>query len=162
MELLVVISIIMILMGLSFVGVRMAKEAAAKSKTNAIIHQVAAALEQYRLVNGKYPEGGDFATYLGSNPKFDGVSDWTSIGNILVDSLNTAGQSFKKPLVDGWKHPLRYRPARYLPYDATAAVDIDKDDPPGRDSFQLWSMGPNNQDQGGTADSDDLTSWPKK
>lgn len=57
---------------------------------------------------------------------------------------------------------LRYRPARYFRFDSTAKNVIDQDDPPGRDSYQLWSCGRDGIDQYGAKDSDDITSWEKR
>jgi type II secretory pathway pseudopilin PulG len=60
----------------------------------------------------------------------------------------------------------RYRPARFYPLpDQTAGnpaqVIIDSYDPPCPDSYQLWSVGPNNRDEFGEAGSDDLKNWKK-
>ncbi len=55
----------------------------------------------------------------------------------------------------------RYRPSRYYRFDGSNGADvprIDSDDPPGRDSYQLWSCGRDGIDQFG-AKSDDITSW---
>ena len=57
---------------------------------------------------------------------------------------------------------LRYRPSRYFRFDANATNVIDQDDPPGRDSYQLWSCGRDGIDQFGAKASDDMTSWEKR
>jgi len=57
---------------------------------------------------------------------------------------------------------LRYRPARYYPFTAGAARLVDGDDPPGSDSYQLWSSGRNGLDEQGEYGTDDLTSWVKR
>ena len=168
MELLVVISIIMILMGMLFAGISLAKEAATRAKSQATLQQLRAALESYRQTSGKYPEGGTGGTFdsiLGANPIYINIStpNWEAINIELIRLFKEVGVSdFKSPQLDGWKKPFHYRPARYLPFDPAAVEDIDKDDPPGRDSYQLWSMGKNLTDDAGRSGSDDLTSWTSK
>jgi hypothetical protein len=70
-------------------------------------------------------------------------------------------------ILDGWKQPLHYRPAKFYRYEpastATASTAfIDRDDPPSRDSYQLWSTGSDKTDNGGAKDSDDMTTWEKR
>jgi type II secretory pathway pseudopilin PulG len=177
MELLVVISIIMILMGMLFAGISLAKEAAARSKTQATMSQLVAACESYRQVNGKYPQNTESSTTLAkgfndanafgtsvpyNKPYNDPSLDWKYINGALVSALNAAGESFKDPVLDAWKMPIRYRPAFYYPYSTTANVAvIDSENPPNRDNFQLWSIGKDKIDQGGELNSDDITSWVK-
>ncbi len=166
MELLVVISIIMILMGMLFAGISLAKEAATRTKSQATLQQLRAALESYRQTSGKYPEGGTtFDQLFSGNPRYDAISsgDWQLINEKLISLFKEVGVSdFKSPQLDGWKKPFHYRPARYLPYDNSAIEEIDKDDPPGRDSYQLWSTGKDLKDEAGRPGSDDLTSWVNK
>ena len=167
MELLVVISIIMLLMGMLFAGIRLAKDAATRAKSQATLDQLRSALESYRQTSGKYPEGGIvFDGLFTGNPKYDDASlkgNWVAINVELIRCFKDTGVSdFKSPQLDGWKQSFHYRPALYLPYDKTAAEEIDKEDPPGRDSYQLWSVGKNLIDDAGRDGSDDLTSWPKK
>ena len=177
MELLIVISIIMLLMGMLFAGIRMAKDAAARAKTQSTISQLVAACENYRQVNGKYPEGtvanppilqrgfNDDPQAFGLGPynqpytAFE--SKWDYINGALVDALNQAGESFKAPVLDAWKKPIQYRPARYYPYISAAPVRIDGEEPPNRDSFQMWSIGKDKTDNAGELSSDDVTSWTK-
>jgi type II secretory pathway pseudopilin PulG len=175
MELLVVISIIMILMGMLFAGISLAKESAARAKTQATMTQLVAACESYRQVNGKYPQNTEssatlakgfndadaFGTSVPYNKPYNDPSlDWKYINGALVSALNAAGESFKDPVLDAWKMPIRYRPAFYYPYLTTSgAARIDGENPPNRDSFQLWSIGKDKIDQGGDSNSDDLVSW---
>lgn len=177
MELLVVISIIMILMGMLFAGIRLAKEAAARAKTQATMSQLVAACESYRQTNGRYPENTDTnppTITIGFNdnlafgaaasytqPYSNWAANWGNINIALICALNLAGESFKAPVNDAWKMPIHYRPARYYPYITGSTTPIDSDEPPGRDSFQMWSMGKNKTDEGGLVTSDDITSWTK-
>ena len=171
MELLVVISIIMLLMGMLFAGIRMAKDSAARAKTQSTISQLVAACENYRQVNGKYPEGTVLLELeFGPSPyskvytpasKTFATMNWESVNLALVDALNQAGESFKPPVLDAWKKPIQYRPARYYPYISAAPVRIDGEDPPNRDGFQMWSIGKDKIDNAGELTSDDVTSWTK-
>jgi prepilin-type N-terminal cleavage/methylation domain-containing protein len=180
MELLVVIGIIGILAGMVFAGVQVAKASSLKTKTTSILSQVSSALNSYRLLNGSYPDSfgvadptDDYGDVFGSasNPVLatDASLDaarWKTVNGILATQLAAAGFPMPSPIVDSWGHALHYRPAKYYPFkDAGALVEIDKDtNVPGRDSFQLWSVGKNNADEFGEKKyagrtGDDLTSW---
>ena len=177
MELLVVISIIMLLMGMLFAGIRLAKDAAARAKTQSVISHLVAACENYRQVNGRYPEGTvanppilphgfndsqAFGTGTYDQPFSAFEAKWEYINGALVDALNSAGESLKFPVVDAWKKPIQYRPAKYYPYLPTVSNKrIDGEDPPNRDSFQMWSIGKNTTDEAGEINTDDVTSWTK-
>jgi hypothetical protein len=152
----------------------LAKESAARAKTQATMTQLVAACESYRQVNGKYPQNTESSSTLPQGFNDSGAFgttlpygiytnfDWKYINGALVSALNAAGESFKFPVLDAWKMPIRYRPAFYYPYSTTANVAvIDSENPPNRDSFQLWSIGKDKIDQGGELNSDDLTSWTK-
>lgn len=165
MELLIVIAIIMILMGMVFVGIRMARSAAMKAKTVSAITDVVGFLTNYRQTNGRFPD--DLATFtqFGSGVAYNAV-DWTGVNLALVAALTTAGEPLKTTngmLTDAWGQPLRYRPSRFYPYLSGATAESDGENPPARDSFQLWSIGENKIDDGGTKDAtrDDISSWNK-
>jgi prepilin-type N-terminal cleavage/methylation domain-containing protein len=161
MELLIVITIIVLLMGMVMGGVMYTRKAAAQAKTRGKISEIAGALQTYRTVSGRFPDDPAKFSQLTSNPLSTAISpgDWRDINQALATILKDAGEPVASTLEDAWKQPLLYRPARFLPFDSTAPRLIDKDDPPGRDSFQLWSTGANKTDQGGAAGSDDVTSW---
>ena len=174
MELLIVISIIMILMGMLFVGLRIGKEQANKAKTTSAIATLQAELANYKQVNGRYPENDISPSTAWHDLFMNGAAprawndtsspiDWKAVNALLVTELKTAGASLPDLLKDGWGEPLHYRPAKYLPYTA-GAIAIDSDDPPGRDSYQVWSTGTDKRDQGGAKlpANDDVTSWEKK
>jgi prepilin-type N-terminal cleavage/methylation domain-containing protein len=80
------------------------------------------------------------------------------LGSLISDSVKD-GQ-----LLDPWKQPLRYRPSKWYPYDDSATARIDRENPPGQDSYQLWSAGPDAKDdptnpgEGG----DDIPQWAKR
>jgi type II secretory pathway pseudopilin PulG len=168
MELLIVISIIMILMGLVFVGVRLGREAANKAKTTQNISMLQAALSNYRSTNGHYPDDPVLFDELKDLKDFNAITEtqWESVNRKLVIELKKSGASMDDLVKDGWKKALRYRPARLYPYKSAtdAKADIDGEEPPARDEFQIWSKGPNDNDEGGgkkPAASDDIVSWPK-
>lgn len=160
MELLIVISIMMILLGMIMGGVMYAKNQAMNAKTKAAIDDLVGILTTYRTVSGRFPDDPVKFPQLAANPPFAGI-DWSGVNQALATVLRDAGQPVKPSIDDAWKKPLHYRPARFYPFDASATVDIDKEDPPGRDSFQLWSVGKDGRDEGGKGGSDDVTSWPK-
>ncbi len=166
MELLIVVSIIMILMGMLFVGLRIGKEQANKAKTTSAIATLQAELANYKQVNGKYPEDNVVYATVFTGKKYDEISksEWESVNRQVMVDLKTAGASLPDVLKDGWGEPLHYRPAKFLPYTAGAPRVIDGDDPPGRDSYQIWSTGTDKKDDGGAKlpANDDVTSWEKK
>lgn len=165
MELLIVISIMMILLGLIMGGVMYAKNQAMATKSRAAMSDLDAILTTYKTMSGRYPDDPGVFTELASNPACLSITagDWASINASLCRILRNAGQPVKASVVDAWGTPLHYRPARFYPYTTGAMPAIDSEDPPGhtRESFQLWSIGKDKIDQGGAAGSDDITSWPK-
>ncbi len=166
MELLIVISIIMILMGMVFVGVRMARSAASKAKTTAALTSLMGALTNYRTMNGRYPDDPATFTQFGSPAVAYTAVAWDDVNRLLTTALINAGEPLKATngmLVDAWGQSLRYRPSRFYPYLTGATAESDGENPPNRDSFQLWSIGENKKDEGGTKDgtSDDISSWNK-
>jgi prepilin-type N-terminal cleavage/methylation domain-containing protein len=177
MELLVVIGIIGILAGMVFAGVQVAKKESLKSKTRSILGQVTTALLSYKTLNSSYPDSyapawatsgydGVFMSGTSVRKATDvTVAEWETSNKLLVDQLNASGQSFTSPINDAWNSALRYRPAKYFLFDDSAPILIDKDTGvPGRDSFQLWSIGRDQINQYGEKTfggktGDDLTSW---
>lgn len=98
---------------------------------------------------------------------------WRSINRDLLQLLSmVAGNEFRitpdNPYLydpysgGGEQKVLRYRPSRYFRFDGNATNIVDQDDPPGRDSYQLWSCGRDGIDQFGAKASDDMTSWTKR
>jgi len=183
-ELLVVIAVIVILMGMLFPAISIVKGHAKKAKVRALISQVAGGLEAFRNVNSIYPESTSkktpvntsdpfldaFATGSGSSMTVIPASavtlaNWDKVNTELVEHLESVtrepfpSQSMVGTnLVDGWGKPLRYRPARFYPFIGTSPL-IDSDKPPRPDGYQLWSVGPNGNDEFGAGD--DLTEWAR-
>jgi type II secretory pathway pseudopilin PulG len=173
MELVIVIGIIMLLMGLLFPAFNMVRRQAQKAKCRTLIHQVEAACDHYRNLNGTYPDSAVIASKFplsgGPPPTPPLVSavaepDWAIIADELLQRLKTVDRdnfAAMAALNDPWGKPLHYRPTQYYPFLATAAHEVDKDPPPHPDSFQLWSIGVDEQDGYGDATSDDISNWSK-
>jgi len=81
------------------------------------------------------------------------------LGELIREKVDADGF-----LIDPWKKPLRYRPSKWYPYTAGAAARIDSDQPPGADSYQIWSVGPDEKDTSGNPGEggDDIPSWSKR
>jgi prepilin-type N-terminal cleavage/methylation domain-containing protein len=166
-ELLIVIGIIMILLGLLFPAFLMIKKQAMKAKCMTLIHQIDAACDSYRTLNGAYPDSAtiksQFPLAAGKPPAVTATAiGWSTVASELLARLQTVDRDHfatMGQLVDPWKKTLRYRPVQYYPFDATYAKKVDKDPPPHPDSYQLWSTGPDETDQFGEDNSDDITNW---
>lgn len=188
-ELLVVIGIMITLMSLIMGGVMLAKRSAQRAKAVSLLGAVAAAIDQYRSLNNTYPErlvyktsitgmptppatfsinDGDevYATVFASATSVDaiGADAWRAVNLMLVYQLGDLirEQAPTGVLLDPWGQPLRYRPAKWYPYAASASDRIDGENPPGQDGYQLWSLGPDakqadNAGEGG----DDIPNWAK-
>jgi prepilin-type N-terminal cleavage/methylation domain-containing protein len=105
------------------------------------------------------------------------AQEWADVSVRLADELVKVNEVFETKtdvmtitpttpgtpgLLDGSKISLRYRPARFYPFTAGAPNLIDSDNPPNRDSYQLWSVGYDQIDQfGETTKSDDQVNWGK-
>ena len=147
-----------------------------KVKTISILGQIDAACTQYQQVNHAYP---DTVAGIGGGPSMQSIfmagvrpkpvdqisaAEWDVVSAQLLTLLQTVDRDdfnqIRWPLgriTDAWGATIRYRPARYYPYDATASVAVDAVDPPHRDSYQSWSPGRDGVDQFGTGD--DITNW---
>ncbi|MDA3963425.1 MAG: prepilin-type N-terminal cleavage/methylation domain-containing protein [Planctomycetota bacterium] len=177
-ELLVVMMILAILMGLLFPILGIVKESGRKTKTAALIANAGSAIERYRSLNAGYPEavtvtnvGGtavaltDTPTWTGSDP-FNRA--WFSAAIASIDSdafgpasanmseMQVSGQDVRL-LVDSWATPINYRPYTKYEWTAGSTIPIRSDEPPNPDSFQIWSCGPNAQDDDGLKD--DINNW---
>jgi prepilin-type N-terminal cleavage/methylation domain-containing protein len=186
-ELLAVIGIIGILAGMVFGGVMVAKRSALKTKTQSLIQQVQAACDSYRTATGVYPEGWKVTTTTSVTWEWGNVfesspgvykrpidaagvqtipdAEWKLVTDRLRQQLEGIGTQLPATgLQDAWKKPLRYRPARFYPFDSTATIKIDSDKPPGNDSYQIWSIGPDGLDGAGEdtlTGRDDILSWTR-
>ena len=149
-ELLVVMFIIALLMGLLIPAVTLVKDKAKQAKAREQLGQIEAALKIYKDVNGMYPEKNmsPLTTALANNPELV----------IALESVDREHYTIGTPLIDPWKNPIRYRPAKALPYTPNSPTLLDSDNPPGGDSYQLWSVGKNGRDDW----SQTPTSDPKK
>lgn len=184
-ELLIVISVIVVLMGLLFPAIALVRKQMKIAQTKTQIQQIGAALEKYRNVNAGYPDrfkpsGGtdDFDTVFGTATtgftaaSAVGIAGWQTINKDLVLMLETVDSDLKLDkngfLADVWGAPLRYRPAKKHPFTASTPaasgiLQIDSDNPPKgiADTYALWSVGPDGIDQYGEVGSDDILSWTR-
>jgi prepilin-type N-terminal cleavage/methylation domain-containing protein len=163
-ELLVVIFIIAMLMGLLIPAVTIAKNRAKKVKAASQLSQIESGLKVYKDVNGLYPEVDFTGPTVGGVPM--SASGTANTPGLLFALKSVDRENFRDAeLRDPYKNLVRYRPAKVLPYDATKPKGtIDSDDPPGADSYQLWSAGPNGRDEVTTASDpknigDDIVTW---
>jgi len=155
-ELLVVIGVIVTLMGLLIPAVTIAKSKAKKTQTVNFLAQIQAACSSFKNENGYYPQADMTAT------------GWATNANHLLTALRTVNrEDFRGELKDSYGSVVHYRPAKFYPFTTglTAGL-INSDDPPGADSFQLWSLGPNKRDDVSLATDpkdlgDDLVTWKK-
>ena len=155
-ELLVVIGVIVTLMGLLIPAVSYAKEKAKRTKTVNLLSQIQAACSAYKNENGIYPEA-----------RMDQTT-WAANAAELLDQLRTGNrEDFREPLKDAWGQLVHYRPAKDFPFDPSKAAGlIDSAEPPGADSYQLWSRGKNQRDDVSPATDpkdlgDDVVTWKK-
>jgi len=155
--LLVVIGVIVTLMGLLIPAVSLVKNKAKKTQTVNLLAQIQAACSSYKNENGHYPETEMSAT------------GWADNADSLLIQLKTVNrEDFRSPeLKDSYGTVIQYRPAKHYPFtQGITSGLIDSDDPPGADSYQLWSKGPNKSDDVSTATDpkdlgDDIVTWKK-
>ncbi|MCS6970620.1 MAG: type II secretion system protein [Planctomycetota bacterium] len=192
-ELLAVIGIIVILMGLALGGVSLARRSAQRARTVGAIAAVAAAIDQYRNLNNCWPEHFTVSDAVANHPqapeelrarRYDQVyqrvfapggqlrpaseippEDWRAVNAALAWQLADLAREHQRRglFLDAWEEPLRYRPARWYPWQSGARARIDSDQPPQPDSYQLWSAGPDRRDaedpgEGG----DDIPNWNRR
>jgi len=164
-ELLVVIGVIVTLMGLLIPAVSLVKNKAKKTQTVNLLAQIQAACSSYKNENGHYPETGMTATGWAGNA-----------ASLLIQLKTVNREDFRSPeLKDSYGSDIQYRPAKHYPFGSAEAVSaglevgsglINSDDPPGADSYQLWSKGPNKIDEVTPATDpkelgDDIVTWKK-
>jgi prepilin-type N-terminal cleavage/methylation domain-containing protein len=183
-ELLLVVAIIAVLAGLLIPIIGYARKAARTSKCEAQLGGIKAALELYRNANGTYPEKhANFATAFakpggGANDRYHlasevtGADQWVAVAQGLLELLQSVDQgnyrdlaSLRDPFTGGTAttNVFRYRPAKFYPLKAGATLQIDGENPPNPDTYQLWSAGLDTRDQYGERvdgrKSDDVANW---
>lgn len=156
-ELMVVIAIILVLASMVVGGLGWYKRKAAEGKTKILVKSIERALEEYRLDNGFFPEGGGgdgstvqvyMALYGDGALEVDGTSGNVTIKSAADGKLGSSGDSGKTYLnildpsllgtklnvdptsytiLDAWGEELQYR----SPGVMNPAAD-----------FDLWSLGP--------------------
>jgi general secretion pathway protein G len=138
-ELLVVLAILGILASLVTAGAQAARRRGAVTKAKATIAALETAIAMYEGDLGEYPASGNetLISALQDDPK---DADWNGPYMEFKEEELKDGQ-----LLDPWGEPYSY-------------VSINGGAPQHRErSFDLWSFGPNREDDGGTGD--DIYNW---
>ncbi len=177
-ELLVVIAVIAVLAALLIPMIGYARVTARVAKAEAQLGTIKASLNIYKDANGFYPEKGNgaFESAFKDGKEYKTANkltaSWETVAEGLLFDLQTIDrdnfrniESLRDPFrSSGVKsHVYRYRPAKYYPLIKEADIEIDGEDPPNPDSYQLWSPGPDGKDQFGERvkgkKSDDIKNW---
>ena len=151
------------------------------ASTDPAIAAIDGALTPYQTAKtefGSLPVGADaFEAVMSTSPGTRGVpavaasnisaERWAGINAVLTWQLGSLVSDSAKSglLVDAWGVPLRYRPSKWYPYAHAAGTKprIDDQEPPGQDSYQLWSAGVDKVDDADPGEGgDDVPQWAKK
>ena len=138
-ELLVVIAILGILIGLVTAGAQAARRRGAVTKAKAMVSSLETTIAMYQSDMGDYPETGNenLVAALEEDP---GDVAWDGPYMEFKEEEIKDGQ-----LIDPWGQPYVY-------------VSVNGGSPQHRErSYDLYSLGPNQQDDGGTGD--DIYNW---
>jgi prepilin-type N-terminal cleavage/methylation domain-containing protein len=186
-ELLVVISVIAVLASLLIPTISYAKRLAKEAKCQAQLGNIKASLSTFKDANGTIPQKfidpqtrkDVYSDTFKNDTTYKTVdqlssTDWETIAQALLVQLQSVDRAnfrdlsaLRDPFTGGAAaaNVFRYRPAKYYPLNQSAVFDIDKENPPNPDSYQLWSSGFDSDDQYGQNDittgrrSDDITNW---
>jgi prepilin-type N-terminal cleavage/methylation domain-containing protein len=142
---------------------------AGRKAVEAALAPYATPLAAFATMDGKDCYGVVFAASLTppvtANPVTSVTSDaWLGVNAVLTNQLGSLVSDTAKAglLVDAWGVPLRYRPSKWYPYSGSTPR-IDSDEPPGQDSYQLWSAGVDKVDDADPGEGgDDVPQWAKK
>ena len=156
-EILVVIAIFVVLAGLLIPVVTSARQQAYVASSRATMGTIEAAIGTFQMANdGQLPL--DTGSLAIMNTGTEHHSDFIdALATVDSDSFGTSGSKIANGrIVDGWSQSFRYRP--FIAYPNGAYYDVNPD------SYQLWSIGPDGEDQVITVDnpntpSDDITNW---
>lgn len=149
MEMLVVISIIVILAGLSFGGFNYVKAKQAREQAKLQVKLLSLALEEYKADNGVFPENGVRDGKGGTTEIYKALYPQEANGKVYLPELNPendpqgwlGGASGNGPheILDPWGNEYRYRTNRSnspRPYASNP-------------DFDLWSVGPDGETEAG-------------
>jgi prepilin-type N-terminal cleavage/methylation domain-containing protein len=147
MEMLVVISIIAILAGLSFGGFNYVKAKQAREQAKLQVKLLSLALEDYKADNGVFPENGVTDGSNGTEKIYEALYPQDSNAKVYLPELNPnndpqgwlAGETGPGSLkiYDPWGNEYRYRTNR----SGNPRIFASNPD------FDLWSVGPDGETQ---------------
>jgi general secretion pathway protein G len=151
-ELLIVIAIIGVLAGLGAVSIGPIKNEVKKHAARSMIQTLETALSVYKNDFGIYPDDDDSVMVVNAlvgykadpetpDPEFTGNPSWNG-PYIKADSKDFEAGQKNKAMLDPWLSPYRFN--LHDPQHNAFTCDI-------------WSPGPNRQDEGG--EGDDITNW---
>jgi len=147
-ELLVVILIITILAGFIIAGVGYARALARKADAEARLGTIEAAIESFRDVNGYYPQDDDQDD---DDPVANSAALATDLASVDADNFGPDTKHVENGrVIDTWGFVIRYQHFSDYP---VSGPRTDRNP----DSYQLWSIGPDGEDQQGGGD--DLDNW---
>jgi prepilin-type N-terminal cleavage/methylation domain-containing protein len=167
-ELLVVMGIMAVLMGLLIPAISLVRRQAKITKAKEQIEQIRASCSLYRDANGVYPSWDpSTSAWMTADGATNSEGLRQALATVAPDLFRTATS-----MNDPWQNKIRYRPARVYEFDAgknttkpIAGDDPAKGVPPNIESYQVWSTGPDGQDQIGddnAGDGDDIPNWKKQ
>lgn len=160
MELIVVVSIIVVLAGLTMTGFNFVNQKKARDQATVQLKLIEQAIQNYHLVNRAYPthldpqgDRGDEALFkaLYWDPFIDRQNGGRSeifLAELDPDNHSKSGQKWiqgqasQARIVDPWGNPYRYRSG-----DSPGAINPD---------FDLWSAGPDGKSNGDPKHNDSL------
>ncbi|MCW8130947.1 MAG: prepilin-type N-terminal cleavage/methylation domain-containing protein [Planctomycetota bacterium] len=153
-EMLVVIAIVTILGGLVLTALATARKRAAIQRQESLLNTLEkACIERYATDFNEYPASNGNDGVLGGEQLLKALMTKDKDGPYLklkefktLDTNNNGNEE----LVDEWYHPLRY--VHFRDYGR---------EPPNKNSFRLWSVGPDGIDDPLNPDGDDVVNWKK-
>ncbi|BCX50118.1 type II secretory pathway, pseudopilin PulG [Haloferula helveola] len=168
MEMLVVVSIIVILAGLTFGGFNFVKAKQAREQAKVQIGLLQLALEEYKADNGAYPVNAVSNGKNGTSEVYDALYPQNADDKVYLSELNPdndgqgwlAGQTGRSlKIYDPWGTEYFYRTNNPARPNRSFAANPD---------FDLWSAGPDGQTSAGSNGSydpkhpdnlDDIRGW---
>lgn len=152
-EMMVVISIIAVLAALVLGALSAARTHSKVQRTELVLSMLDAKIKEYERDFGDWPDSKGADGLAGSEALLEALLTEEQNGPYInrkeMDIRDTNGNGHKE-FVDPWGKPIHYIHFRY--YDS---------EPPNRDSFRLYSAGPDKEYDPDNPGSDDIVNWKK-